>query len=243
MSPGEDSSALGERLPPTDARFGMRSLLVIATAAALFAAGLGLLLRQFPQNIQTTLLLYWTALALVLIGCVAVVGHRRRDVEKQAGMQRFVLVRHSYLFPRMPRLSAFAVGAGCLILSLGYGIFLTVELANGQIRRTRSFLLQSLYAVSGCALGVSFLWWNRTISLCDAGVLVRHSLVPWSDNQRQYWDGCYRDVLVLEWQTHARIAVRVPGEEREKVEAFVRERIAEAKSAEKISVQQLPANA
>jgi len=89
---------------------------------------------------------------------------------------------------------------------------------------------QSFYAVSGCAVGIGFLWWNRTVSLYDDGALVRYTLVPWSDNQRQYWDGCYHDVMVLEWQSHVRTAVRVPAEERARVEAFVRERIAAAKS-------------
>jgi hypothetical protein len=65
---------------------------------------------------------------------------------------------------------------------------------------------------------------------------VHDKFLPWDKFQRCYWDACYRDVLVLEtW-----IAVRVPAEIREQVEAFVRERIAAAKS---VAVRSRPSEA
>lgn len=90
---------------------------------------------------------------------------------------------------------------------------------------TPSLAWNLFWSLSACSFGISALWWNRGTRLCDGGLLLHNKFLPWTKIQRYYWDGCYRDVLVLDtW-----IAVRMPVETREAVESYVHERIEEAK--------------
>lgn len=243
----EESTTLGENLPPTDVRFGMRAALLIMGCVALAASVVGVVLRKLPESAQPQLVVILMVVAAALVGCVANVARKRRQLERLAGVPRFVLNPHSYLFPRVPRLAARLGGVAALAYSIPVLIFAGYMIWElPAMRMLPTMVWTSLYALAACSFGISVLWWNRGVRICDEGVLVRHQFIPWSDNRRQYWDGCYRDVMVLEWQRYIRVAVRVPAEERERVEKFVRERIAEAKSAEStsgISEQRLAANA
>jgi hypothetical protein len=214
------------RLLPTDARFTVRALLLLMSLLAVGATIFGFILRQFSELEQFRAVVILLVVAAILVACVAFVVRKRRRLERDAGVPRFVLVPHSYLFPRAPRLVTRIAGTSALVLG-AFGLVMIGAVAwIGPTRNVSpSLAWNGLMALSACSFGISALWWNRGTRLCDGGLLVHDKFLPWDKFQRCYWDACYRDVLVLEtW-----IAVRVPAEIREQVEAFVRERIAAAR--------------
>jgi hypothetical protein len=215
-----------ERLPPTDARFTVRALLLVMSLLAVGATIFGFVLRQFSELEQFRAVAILLAVAVILVACVAWVAQKRRRLEREAGVPRFVLMPHSYLFPLAPRLVTRIAGTSALVLGI-FGLVMIGVVAWFEPTRDASPALawNGFMALSACSFGISALWWNRGTRLCDGGLLVHDKFMPWDKFQRCYWDACYRDVLVLEtW-----IAVRVPAEIREQVEAFVRERIAAAR--------------
>ncbi|MCI0334753.1 MAG: hypothetical protein L0228_16180 [Planctomycetes bacterium] len=76
-------------------------------------------------------------------------------------------------------------------------------------------------AVVITAIGITYFWWHRKVRVCDQGIVVRHKFAPWSDCRRWYWDACYRDVIVAEFQKSGRMAMKVPGADRAAVEALL----------------------
>ena len=64
--------------------------------------------------------------------------------------------------------------------------------------------------------------------VCEQGVVVRQTFVPWSACRRWYWDACYRDVIVMEFNHNPKVALKVKEEEREAVEAFLESKVSAA---------------
>ncbi|MGD9636457.1 MAG: hypothetical protein AB7G28_24170 [Pirellulales bacterium] len=228
MASIDETADAGRRVPPTDVRFGTRALLFTMVAVAFAAALLGSVLRKIPVERQILTTATCGVVAATLVGCFGYVAWRRRRLELRAGPPRFVLIPHSYLFPRTPRLAANLVGLTAILYSvamLAFADFMLGEQFSGRANVT--LVWNTIYAVAGIAFGISVLWWNRGIRLCDNGLLLRNKIVPWNKIQRWYWDGCYRDVIVLDtW-----LAVRVPAEQRAEVESFIAERVAAARAA------------
>jgi hypothetical protein len=100
-------------------------------------------------------------------------------------------------------------------------------------------LVPQLFIVVG--LGIAMIWWSGNVRFCEQGIIDRHRFIPWYQIGEPGWDACYQDVLILKWgafaggERHARkchaprssgspsassggqIAVRVPGEMRERL--------------------------
>lgn len=222
MASIEDTTVTDNRLPPTDVRFGMRALLVLMGGVAIAAALFGILLRKIPEEFQTLSTVICGGIAAVLTGCFIYAGWRRRLLEMRAGTPRFVLVPHSYLFPHAPRLGSKLIGITAILYGVSVLVFVGFmfgERFSGRLGATLAW--NSMYAIMAVLFGVSMLWWNRAVHLCDDGLLLRNQFVPWSKLQRYYWDACDRDVIVLDtW-----LAVHVPVEDRTAVEQFVAARI------------------
>jgi hypothetical protein len=220
-----------ETLPPTDVRFSLRGFLLLMGGVAVAAALYGSLLRQLPESASGSAIVVMAVIGVSLTGCFFYVARTRHCVERRAGVPRFVLAHHSYLFPRAPRLAATLLGITALVYGLGMLALIPILLSDEKLRSSSlSFAWNGVYAVLAVAFGISTLWWNRNARLCEDGVLVRNRLVPWSENSRHYWDACHKDVLVFEWQKCNRVALRVPPVDHDAVAEYVAERIATAKA-------------
>jgi hypothetical protein len=213
----------------TEVQFGMRAILVVMTVVSVAAAIVASIIRVLPADAQKQVAIYVAAVIAILIGSVFFVGWKRRLVEREAGPPLLVLTPHSYLFPRLPRLAAIASGVGLLSFSLLTIVATVAMIVEEGFRSVGHMYYVSFWAVGACASGIGYLWWNRSVRLCETGVLVRHRLVPWADCRRAYWDACYRDAMVLEWQQHVRIALRVPNDQRAAVETLLAEKVPNAK--------------
>jgi hypothetical protein len=220
-----------ETLPPTDVRFSLRGFLLLMGGVAVAAALYGSLLRQLPESVSGSAIVVMAVIGVSLTGCFLYVARSRHRVERRAGIPRFVLAQHSYLFPRAPRLAATLLGITAICYGLGMLALIPILLSDEKLRTSSlSFAWNGVYAVLAVAFGISTLWWNRNARLCDDGVLVRNRLVPWSENSRHYWDACHKDVLVLEWQKCNRVALRVPPVDHDAVAEYVAERVTTAKA-------------
>jgi hypothetical protein len=228
MTLRDNNLAPNERLPPTDARYSMRAVLLAMSLLALTATIAGFVLRRLPDSVQFPSVVTLIVVAALLVACFAHVARRRRRLERQAGMPRFVFVPHSYLFPKLPHLVTRVAAVGMLFFGILGLLMMGVSIWMMPLRQGAAWRVLNVFgAIFWFSFGISALWWHRGTHLCDAGVLMHNKFVPWDRYHRCYWDACHRDVLVLETWT----AFRVPAELREQVEAFVRERIAAAKSA------------
>jgi hypothetical protein len=137
----------------------------------------------------------------------------------------FRLVPHSYYLPRVPTIARVLLGVVLLLTAPAFWVALSFLIVRENMAAwTLLFNWQTYVAIAASASGLNYLWWHGKVRVCEAGVVVRHKFFPWSACRRWYWDACYRDVIVLEYDQHPKVALNVPAEERAAVEAFVSSR-------------------
>jgi hypothetical protein len=89
-------------------------------------------------------------------------------------------------------------------------------------------LFQCFFYSVFIAVGISIIWWNRTMQLREYGVLFGKRLLRWSHVTDGRWDG---DSLCLEGvderQRDVRFRMSVPDDQREAIEGFLAERLGE----------------
>jgi hypothetical protein len=224
-----DTEATAARSEPTDVRYSTRSLLLAMVAAAVTFPGLSAFIRHFPSDARPRLIGFWLVLVAMLGACVAYNARRRYLAEKHAGAVRFRLTPHSYYLPRVPALARTAVGAVLLLSAPSYWVGISFLVAERPGQLWSMYLgWQTYVMILASASGMSYLWWHHNVRVCDEGLVVRQTFVPWSKFHRWYWDACDRTVIVLDRKSDRLIAMKVPDEDREAVAAFLESKISAA---------------
>jgi hypothetical protein len=217
----------------TEVRFGMRSVMIVMTGVALVLTVIGVQIRRFPADTQLRLSIYWGVFAALLLVMCLIYARRRYEAEKNAGRILFQFTPHSYFLPRVPRFAAILVGVSLVFFGLiiwAAGASAIAE--NDWLSSVGKGAWQLIFcAVLPAATGIKFLWWHRKVRFCENGVLVRDKSLPWNTYRRFYWDAYYRKVIVVQWSEGGNTAVRVPRNERERVEAMLQEKAALAENA------------
>jgi hypothetical protein len=224
-----DLESTAVRPDVTDVRFSMRSMLMFTALVAVLAAALGAFVRRFPAAAQPRLWVFWGILAALLIALALVHACLRYRAEKEGGRVLFQLVPHSYFFPRAPRLATILVGAFFTAAAPVTWVAesFIIGMANPKLW-SEVLNWGTIASVFASGLGISYFWWHRRIRLGENGILVRHNFVPWEECRRWYWDACYRDVVVMEFESRGRIAARVPADECAMVERVLQDTLGTA---------------
>jgi hypothetical protein len=217
--------------PPdvTDVRFSMRSLLMVTALAAVIAAALGAFVRRFPADAQPRLWIFWGILASLVFALALFHAWLRYRAEKKAGLVLLQLVPHSYFFPRTPRFAAILIPAFLTAAAPALWLGESFLIARAELKVWSGVLNWTAFcSVFTTGLGISYFWWQKRVRLGTNGVVVRHRFVSWRWCRRWYWDACYRDVVVMEFEGLQWIAARVPPDEREAVERVLQDRLGTA---------------
>lgn len=206
----------------TEVRFSMRALLVLTAIGAVASASLGAFIRRFPADARPRLVVFWGILAVAMAAITLFLAWRRRRAERNAGHVILQLVRHSYFFPRQPTWALNLAGALSLAIAPAMWVMGSFIIAKGVPPVWWSFMnYGTIYSLFMSGAGITFFWWRR-IRLCENGVVVRNRFLPWTACQHWYWDACYKNALVMEFNRYGRLAVNVPAEERSAAEAILK---------------------
>jgi hypothetical protein len=216
-------SSEDDRQEPTDVRFGTRSLLLAMVAVAVTLTALSAFLRLFDEDVRGRVVFHWCMFFVLFGGFIAAAAWRRYAAEKHAGRVRFLLAPHSYYFPRMPKIARILAGVGLLVVGPIYWAATSFQARfNYFAVWVQLFNWQTYFAVFVSSVGLAYLWWHRTVRVCDQGFVVRYKMLPWQTVRRWYWDASYADVVVIEFAGNGRVALKVPAGEREALQAFFR---------------------
>jgi hypothetical protein len=207
----------------TDVRFGTRSLLAAMIAVAILATILGSFARFFPSDERFKMAVYWGLLGAVLTVVCVVNAWSRHRAEKLAGRVYFRLARHSYFFPRSPRLAFLVRLAYTLLLCMGFLLFYSFLVAHGAL--SDFGVLYSLYPAFFAGGALTLAWWRRRIRICENGVVSDNWFIPWDRCRWFYWDAVMPSVIVIEWRQAGRIAASVPLEQHDVVESLLRNKM------------------
>jgi hypothetical protein len=177
------------RPEPSDVRFGMRGLLVTMTGVAVATAVFGSLLRGMEPERRFDIATTWGLCGLVVLGCVGYYARLRFQLERLGGSTIFVLVPRSILgIPARPwmtiLLGSSSAGLGVIFLA-GTAVGISTELPGS------GFVLRMFAcAFSGVliSIGITNMWWNRTLQLREHGVLRGVQLLWWSHVAERHWD-------------------------------------------------------
>lgn len=207
----------------TDVRFSTRSLLIVMGVVAVSATSLGVFIRSFPKDVRLSLAVYWGVLVLIMIGLAVYHARKRYVAEKQAGRVLFLLQKHSYVFPRTPKIGTVLFGGGLTAFAPAIWIVGSFWIERGKILP----LLLNWFTFQGIAftgIGFTVLWW-RHVRLAEQGLVVRSKFVAWENTTRWYWDACSRKVVVIEVKGVGRIAAQVPAESRVAIKSLMDEKL------------------
>lgn len=216
---------------PSDARFGIRSLLILMLITAIVSALLGTLLRRYPAEARGEIVGWWLLLPVLLGGAMFICARLRRQVELQAGGVIVEAIPHSYFLPRYPGvmngfLGAVAIALGLLLWG---GLSVNASDPTGAGLHWPAIAVWMAIAIYLIAMGITFLWWHRRVRICERGIVARFYDRPWPTLRRYYWDACNRDVLVLHWPREGddsgvmmwKVAVRIPPDRREEIDRML----------------------
>jgi hypothetical protein len=217
--------------PPTEVRFSIRSLLIWTVVVATLATVAHFLLQRYDRDAQLRMFAYWASALVVVIFALGYFAIARFRAEQKAGRVLFTFVPHSYFFPHWPRFAAAFCGSLLLLMLVPLWFAGTYQAAqSNSVLEALGKSWQPLASMSlwgwSCFAGITYLWWGRKIQFCQHGIVVRHQFLPWEMIHRHYWDACTKNARVLETQVgrFRRIAVIVPPEKREAVEAALKEK-------------------
>ncbi len=227
MSISDSDEHLNLRSEPTDVRFSTRSLLIAMALVPIVILALSAFIRQFPADARPLLVVHWCVFGVLVLIAIGYMARQRYMVEQQAGPVRFVLATHSYLAPGLPAIARILLASFTIIAGISmWGVQSFLMADNNRPLWSLWWVLfnwQSYMAVIVTTTGIAYLWWYRSVRVCDGGVIVRHQLLPWAQFQRWHWDAVHRDIIVL---SHSpRVALIVPAENHAALEAFVSSRV------------------
>jgi hypothetical protein len=217
--------------PPcsSDVRFDSRTLLLAAIPVALIAAIVGPYVRALQPAEQLRVGAAWIGWLALVLAWIFFVARRRIRVEKLAG--RTLLRLEIYgANPRWRRIRLFMLN-GALV---GFGLVSLFVIAE-QARATTSFVgalmvdcnVSSILLAAMVAHSVALWWWSRDIRLSSAGVVWDRRMIQWCDVQAR-WDPDHDALGLFGLDQHnvmLQCDVVVPDEQREAVEALVREKV------------------
>jgi hypothetical protein len=147
-----------ELAEPTDVRFGTRSLLVAMTAVAITIAALGRVLRYFPEDVRSPLVVHWAIYFVMLGAAMAYLARKRYVSEKRAGPIVFVLPVFSYYSPRVPWIGR--VLGGAFLAICGSILWFALSFVVAFDDQNQFMVLLNVYAylaVYLSSLGLSYL--------------------------------------------------------------------------------------
>jgi hypothetical protein len=200
-------------------------MLIAMTVVAVLCTAIGAFIRRFPVEAQPRLTLYWCILLALFAACFALNARRRYVAEKKAGPALFQLTPHSYLFPKSPRVARIFIGSFLLALGPMCGFIVSFDIADGPLEWLHVLNVQSISGLIGAGIGITYLWWHRKVRLTERGLIVRHKFVPWKYLRKYYWDACYRNVIVLQFQEPQSVVANVPAEDRAAVETLLAQKM------------------
>ncbi|NOY28886.1 MAG: hypothetical protein GXP28_01555 [Planctomycetes bacterium] len=220
------TSESNQGLKPFSAtRFRFQSLLLATTVVAGIAALCGAYLRGASGAEQRCLLILWgsgaASFAIWMLGYTW--QHRS---EKKVGLVRFrlpwfVCLRTWLLSPKI-------YGMFFLLTAPFFIIFQTGQCAKYAERGAGFWqvAIQGLNPGLFAAIGFTCIWWHKEFWIGEQGITLLSSFQPWERIKVCYPHKKQDDTLVLELGLIGRkVAVRVPTELREQVDALIAEKL------------------
>ncbi len=184
---------------PSDARFGMRSLLGAMTFVAVMAAIGGAVLQRLAPEVRTRLVAFWAIWLAASIAYIAVAFQQRKRAEQQAG--RTILQLPMSGDSTIPSGSgSYAITWMPLILGAwGIASFLVADSPSlpSATDWAISHVFPTFIAVASVAAFVRHLLWQDRVRFCELGILLDRKILPWDQLLEFRWTGLDKNELEL----------------------------------------------
>jgi hypothetical protein len=224
----DDLRPSAESPDPTDVRLSIKSLLIVMAAVALLAAALGPYFRTIPAAVLPQVATLWAACIFFVACWLGFHGRKRFCLEREAGKKLLDLSPFNSIFGRRSRWAPFVGGNLMIVLTV-----FNLILSGREFQRPgagATTMLAGLYNGLLCgmliAVGLSLIWWNRTVQLRSSGVLYGLRMLRWTHVTDCRWDA---ESILLEGvdqrQWDFRVGMFVPDCQRDAVAQVVSERI------------------
>jgi hypothetical protein len=202
----------------TDARFGIRTVLIVMTVLAVVFTALSAFIRHFPAAVQLRISIFWCVQGALVVAVIIYHMRRRYLAESKAGHVLFAPYTHSYFLPRARGVARIGIAIFLLAMSLLYWIGLSYSMAASAPNQYQLWF--DPYGLCAIAGGLTCLWWQR-VRLAENGIVIRSRFIPWSVCRRWFWDACNHNVAVINSEPQTHIALVVTPKERTGIETLL----------------------
>jgi hypothetical protein len=165
-----------------EVRFSLRGLLLLMTAVAIVAGVLGASLRGVDSEGRSVVLAIWGISLAIVIGRVGYCAVKRWQLIRIAGRTQHVLPPRGFFGSARSKWMTALIGLFCISLGVYYMVLIAASYRGPglQVDPTDTGVIPSAFSGLLIAYGTGFVWWRRTVKLCDVGVLYGIRLLRWS---------------------------------------------------------------
>jgi hypothetical protein len=205
-------------------RFSLRGLMLLMTAVAIVAGVLGASLQSVDSEGRAVLLAMWGLSAAIVVGRVGYCAMKRWRLIRAAGPTVYVLAPRGFFGSARSEWMAVLIGLICISLGVYYMTLMAANVSGPGMKMdpTDVGVFPSILSGLLISYGIGFVWWKRTVQLCDGGVVYGIRLLRWSHITKHIWDA---NAVVFsgvdQSRRDAELAAVVPADKLDVLQAFV----------------------